>query len=280
MTAVNKSPWLRNIHGASKPLIIMGLVQAGSDQEIKRGEICNYNETSGYFAPIDAAADLRYSLVIANEEQKSDGLARYMQFIALREGDVFEFALDAAAQAAYGYALTLTASDSQSLTYDADGLACAFVVGDQNYPEVGTTLRSISYAEVSFHPEFSYLHKNIMPRNLKKIIAATAAITLTVEDGGAVVNNKGASGSVTITAPSGVVPVGWYFYMAVMADDVFIFDPKPNTAKVYIKGAAQAAGKYISMTDIGDFATFVWDGTDWLAINSVSGADGDITVEG
>jgi hypothetical protein len=33
------------------------------------------------------------------------------------------------------------------------------------------------------------------------------------------------------------------------------------------------------MTDIGDYAMLLWDGTDWLAINSISGADGDITVE-
>lgn len=278
--AVNKSPWIRNNHGAASPLIIMGLVQAGSTQAIKRGEICVYNETSGYFVPADAVADQKYSLAIANEEQKAGDLARYMEFIAIREGDVFEFALDAAAQIALGNGLELTASDSQSLTLDVDGNAVAFVVGCQNYPDSGTTLRYVSYAEVSFHPEFSYLYKNMVPRNLRKIITATSATTLTIEDNGAIVTNKGATGSVTITAPSAVVPVGWHVHLAVMADQALVFDPKPDTASVYIKGGAQVAGKYVSCTDIGDFMELVWDGTDWLCIASISGADGDITVEG
>jgi len=277
--AVNKYPWVRNIQGAENPLIIMGKVQAGSTQAIKRGEICTFNETAGYFKPIDAVADYVYSLAITNEEQKSGDLERYMEFIAIREGDVFEFELAAAAQAEYGYALELTASNSQKLTYDADGNAVAFVVGRQNYPTEGTTLRNISYAEVMFHPEFSYLYKNMYPKNLKKIMAKIAAYTITLEDCGAIITNKGASGSVTLTAPSGTVPVGYHVHIAVMSDNTFVFDPKPDTASVYIKGAAQTAGKYVSCTDIGDFMTMVWDGTDWLCIASISGADGDISVQ-
>jgi hypothetical protein len=34
------------------------------------------------------------------------------------------------------------------------------------------------------------------------------------------------------------------------------------------------------MTDIGDFVELVWDGTNWIAANSLSGADSEITVEG
>ena len=115
--------------------------------------------------------------------------------------------------------------------------------------------------------------------NTKKVIACTAATTITIADSGAIFHNKGASGSVTLTAPENLVPVGFHFYMSIMADQAFLFDPKPDTAQVYIKGAAQTAGKYISMTDIGDYAMFVWDGTDWLAVNSISGADADIPVE-
>ena len=277
--ADNIFTWVKNLNGAPM-LVFPGKVQAGSTQEIKRGEICAYNETSGYFVPVDAVADYVYSLAVANEEQKADGLARYMEFIALRPEDVFEYPLDASAQAEIGNTLTLTASDSQALTRDVDGFGVAVVVGRENYPESGTTLLYRSYAQVCFHPEFSYWMKNVLQTNLKKIMAKTAAYTIKLEDCGAVISNKGATGSVTLTAPTSVVPVGFNFKMAVMADQAFLFDPKPNTASVYIKGAAQTAGKYVSMTDIGDFAEFVWDGTDWLAVNSISGADGDITVEG
>lgn len=277
--AVNKYPWVRNLNGASEPLIIMGKVQAGSTAAIKRGEICTFNETSGYFIPADAAADIRYSLAIANEEQASTDLERYMEFIAIREGDQFEFQLAAAAAAVYGYALTLTASDAQKLTYDADGLAVAFVTGRQNYPEIGTSIGSISYAEVSFRREVSYLYRNMAPQNLKNILSITSALTLTLEHNAFLITNKGATQSVTITAPTSVVPVGYYVRIMVAADQVVVFDPKPNAAQVYVKGDAQTAGMYVSMTDIGDYLELTWDGTDWLADLSISGADADISVE-
>lgn len=277
--ADNKAPWMKNLDGAIVPLVMPGKVQAGSTQTIKRGEICVYNETSGYFEPLDAVADAKYSLAISAEEQKSDDAERYMAFYMPREGDVFEFALSAAAQVALGDALIPVASQSQQLARDVDGTLIAVSVGTDNIPDTGTTLTSKSYVQAVIHPEYSYYYKNVLQRSLKKVIHATAALTLKLEDCGAVVTNKGASGSVTLTAPNAVVPVGWHFYMAVMADQAFVFDPKPDTAKVYIAGAAQTAGNYISMTDIGDYAMLLWDGTDWLAINSISGADGDITVE-
>jgi len=278
--AVNKYPWIRNLMGAPKPLIIMGLVQAGSTQEIKRGEICTFNETATYFQPVDAEADKAYSLAIANEEQKAAGLARYMEFMAIRKYDVFEFQLAAARQCVLGDNLKLTASDAQKLTYDADGDGVAHVVGIQNYPEEGTTLGSISYAEVAFNPAFSYFEKNMIPANLQKVLIITDDYAPTLEDCGALICSKGDAGSSTVTMPNGVVPVGWWVDLLVGADQVLVIDPKPDTAQIYIKGAAQAAGKYISMTDIGDFAKLVWDGTDWLASVSLSGADADITVEG
>lgn len=280
MAAVNKSPWIKNLNGADKPLTFPGKVQAGGTQAIKRGEICVFNETAGYFVPVDAVADRAYALAIANEEQKADGLARYMEFIALRPDDVFEFALDASAQIALGDGLELTASDSQTLTRDVDGDAVAFVVNIDNYPETGTTALYRSYAQVVFNPAYSYWCQTVEKRGLKKVMAKTAAYTLVPEDLGAIVTNKGASGSVTLTGPNAIVPVGWWFDMAVMADQALVFDPKPDTAECYIKGAGGGAGKYVSVTDIGDFVRWVWDGTDWLGYLSISGADADITVEG
>ena len=274
--AVNKYPWAKHLGGDTKPLVFPGKVQAGSSAAIKRGEICTYDETTGYFIPANAVADRRYALAIANEEQKAADLERYMGFIALRPEDVFEFELDASAQVALGDGLELTASDSQKLTRDVDGDAVAFVVGQANYPESGTTLRSIGHALVSFNPVYSYWMQRVLKNRLYKLITSTTDMTPKIEDCGAVIM---ATGAQTITLPSGIVPIGYNLKVIVGADAAVVIDPKPDTAGIYIKGALQAAGKYISMTDIGDFVELVWDGTDWIAVNSLSGADADISVE-
>lgn len=278
--AQNKSPFVKNLNGAVDALIMPMKAAAGSTRTFKAGEILTFNENTGVVTAVDAVADGLYSLVIAAEEQKAEDPARYVPCYMLRDGDVFEFALAADDAVEYGEGLSLTASQSQQLTVDVDGLAVAVSVGTDNVPQVGTTIMTKSYVQAIFHPEFSYFYKNVLQKNLKKVMAKTAAYTITLEDNGAVITNKGATGSVTLTAPNAVVPIGFHFYMAVMADQTFVFDPKPDTASVYIKGAAQTAGKYVSMTDIADFAMLIWDGTDWLAVNSISGADGDITVEG
>ena len=278
MAAVNKYPWVRNVDGASEPMVFYGAVQAGSTAAIKSGEICTFNETAGYWIPATAAADQAYSLAISAEEQTATDVARYMKFYGLRRGDVWEFALSAAAAATYGYALEI--SDSQTLAYDADRNAIAFQCTAATYPTTGTTIGSVGYTEAIFHPAFSYIYKNVIPRGLKKVMAKTAAYTLTLEDCGAIVSNKGAGGSVTITAPEGVVPIGWNVTLFVAAAQALVFDPKPNGAALIVAGGVQTAGKYMSMTDEGDFAEVVWDGTDWLVVNSPSAADGDITIEG
>jgi hypothetical protein len=244
------------------------------------GEILTYNENSGVVTAVDAVADCQYSLVIAAEEQKSTDLARYVNCYMLREGDVFEFELASAASVAYGDALTLTTSQSQQLTRDVDGNIVAVSVGTDNVPQTGTTLTSKSYVQCIFNPEFSYWYKNVLQKNIRKLITLTAAYTVTLQDCGAVITNKGASGSVTVTAPTSVVPVGFWFDMVVSTAQNFVFDPKPDTAGVIIAGGNQADGKTITIADEGDFMRLLWDGTDWLAVNSISGADGDITVEG
>jgi hypothetical protein len=278
--ATNKYPWVKNLNGDDQPLIIPMKAAAGSTRTFKMGEILTYNENSGVITAVDAVADSAYSLVIAAEEQKSTDPARYVPCFMLREGDVFEFTLAASASIAYGDGLTLTASQSQQLTRDVDGNAVAMSVGTDNVPQVGTSLTSKSHARVVFHPEFSYWCKNVLQRNLKKVMAKTADYTLTLEDNGVILTNKGATAGTTVTAPTSIVPVGYNFRQAVMADQAMAFDPKPDTAQCYIKGAAQTAGKYVSITDIGDFIDWLWDGTDWLGTASISGADGDITVEG
>ena len=277
--ATNQSPWVGSLDGATKPLILPGKVQAGSTAAIKRGEICVYNETAGYFVPANAVADNAYSLAIAAEEQKADDSARYMDFYMPRMGDVWELALSAAAAVELGDALTLVASESQQLTRDVDGAVAAVSVSTDNYPDVGVTLTNKSYVRAVVHPEYSYYYKNILQAGLKKVLTKISAYTLTLEDCGAIISTKGASGSVTITAPNAVVPVGWHVTLFVGAAQPLVFDPKPDGSKLIVKGAINDAGKHMSMTDEGDFAEVVWDGTDWLVVSSPSAADADITIE-
>jgi len=280
--AVNKYPWVKNLGGDIKPLVFPGKVQAGSTQAIKRGELCTFDETAGYWIPVDAVADRRYSLAISNEEQKAADVARYMEFIAIREDDVFEFAIDAAAAIVIGDGLELTASDSQKLTKDQDGDCVAFVCGFDNYPVSGTTITNKSTAQVVFNPVYSYWCMTVLRKNLKKVINTKANLTLKVEDCGAIVTNMGASGGVTITAPTPAtapgLPIGWNVTLACSAADAMAFDPKPDTASVIIKGAVHTAGNTVSITDEGDFISLVWDGTNWLSYASISGADDDITL--
>jgi hypothetical protein len=273
--AENKSPWIRNLSGAPM-LIFPGKVQAGSTQAIKKGEICTYDETTGYFIPADAVADRQYSLAIANEEQKAADLERYMGFIALRPDDVFEFVLDASAQIALGDGLELTASNSQKLTRDIDGDAVAFSVAIDNYPEAGTTMLYRTYGQVIFNPVYSYWMQRVLKNRLYKVIPCAASRTLKIEDCGAVVIT---SDTVTITLPESNVPIGWNVKLVVGAAAVMTVDPKPDTAGIVIKGAGpHTAGNTVTMTDEGDFMELVWNGTNWVAINSISGADADITL--
>lgn len=160
--AVNKDPFRYSLSKDGKPEKFKGLVQAGSTQAIKVGEICAWDETSGYWAPIDAVADHRYKLAISAEEQKSSGRAeltaiRYIDFYSLHPNDVFEFELAAARSLAVGDCFTLTASDSQKLTYSAAAFPVARNVGRGHYPqEEDTTIRNQSYALVVFNEAVSY----------------------------------------------------------------------------------------------------------------------------
>lgn len=280
--AVNKYPFVKNIYGHDDPLTFPALVQAGATAAIKKGEICTFNETAGYWIPASAVADACYKLAISAEEQKATDIARYIDFYALREGDVWEFAIDAAAGIALGEGLTLTASDSQKLTRDLDGVAVAVVIGMDNYPQIGTTLTSKSFAQVMFLPSASHWQSGVVRNGLMRVAAKTAAYTLKPEDCGILLTNTGAGGAVTITAPvpttSPGIPVGWHFRMLCTVAEDFIFDPKPDGASLVIKSAAQAAGVTAGVDNIGDFMGFCWDGTNWLSYTGTSGAEAGIDI--
>lgn len=188
--AVNKDPFVYSKSKGGKPQIFRGLVQAGSTQAIKIGEICTWDETTGYFVPVDAVADHRYPLAIAKEEQKSSGRAeltaiRYIDFYSLHPDDVFEFELAAARSLAIGDPFTLTASDSQKLTYGAGAFAVAINVDDGHYPqEEDTTIRNQSYARVTFNPAVSWcgFRMSQVARPGRRVISVAATGSLKESD--------------------------------------------------------------------------------------------------
>ena len=270
---VNKDPYVWSLHGG-KGHRFLGLVQAGSTQAIKRGEICDWDETTGYFIPVNVVADHRYKLAIADEEQKASGRneltgSRYIWFYSLHPDDVFEFELAAAQSLALGDPFTLTASDSQKLTAAAGAFAVAINVSDNHYPqEEDTTIRNQSYARVTFNPGSSYwgfrMDQHVRPG--RRVIAIGATGTLKESD---MYNTLILiSGTTTITLPA--VKPGM--------DAIFINTDgatqsiNPNDAdKIRLDGALLDNGDSLTQTTIGFTCQLITEGADGFTCLSVPG---------
>ncbi len=284
MAATNLYPWVRNLDGATDPLVILGKVQAGATQAIKQGELVTWNETSGYFEPIDAAADIKYNLAFAGEEvsKLNTPQAGYRHIIVPRPADVFEIELAAAAAIEVGHNYEPTGTNSQTATLDADGDPVFNAVGQANYPGrekyAGTTIQSASHGLFTVNIAYSYYRQLVPPQGMfLKVLTVTAALTLKEEWSGMLVHNLGASGAVQVDLPQNC-RIGTNFFFACAADQELRIHSAGGG--IYVKGDKQADSKYVSVTDIGDFVHVVCLGAnDWLAYSSISGADADITVE-
>lgn len=184
MSAVNKPAFRYSKSKDGNADTFKGLVQAGADQAIKVGELCYWNGT--YWTPVTAVAHSRYMLAISNEEQKATGRAeltaiRYIDFYSLHPDDVFEFAIDAARALALGDTFTLTASDSQKLTYGAGDYAVAMNVSCSHYPqEEDTTIRNQSVAFVTFNPQNTFwgLKRSLDIRKGRRVISTAVDLVL------------------------------------------------------------------------------------------------------
>lgn len=161
--ATNQTRFIRNLDGATEPLVILGLFQAGATQAIKRGEILELS--GGNFIPLNADQAMAGIIAIANEEIKSGDRAGYYEIIIPRPGDVFEYALLAAAATTVGTAHYW--SDSETVKPAGVNILC-YAVGQEHYPakqghladdasgDAGTTVRSTSYVLVTFVKAASY----------------------------------------------------------------------------------------------------------------------------
>lgn len=281
--ASNKDPFVRSRSSDGKASQFMGLVQAGSTQEIKTGEICCFNKTAGYWIPVSATSDYIYALAIAHEEQKSDDSARYISFYSLHPNDEFEFEINAARALAVGDRFTLTSLASQKLTYSATSFPVARCVDYGHYPSTGTTIRNRSYAVVTFSVECTYwgliqsgegLHK-------PKIFNSTSSATLYTEQSGLILINTGAAGTAIHVLPQSC-PAGTTFTAQCATAYDTGFAPGAAGA-IYIEGAKQTDDKNVTVDAIGDSLRVTSDGNgDWFGeaiITSAADATGAIDVE-
>lgn len=272
--ATNKDPFVYSRNKDGKPVMFKGLVQAGSTQAIKRGELCTWNETTGYFIPVNAVADHRYWLAIAAEEQKASGrheltAIRYIDFYALHPNDIFEFALAAAAAIAYGDPYTLTAADSQKLTAAAGAFAVAISVGDGNYPqEEDTTLRNQSYGRFSFNPAVTWWGNRMSQevRGGRKVIAVAATATLKESD---MYNSLILmSGDSTITLPAVKPGMDVIF----INTDGLTQAITPNASdKIRLDGALLADAAALDQTTIGFWCQLLTESADGFVCLSTPG---------
>ena len=266
--SINKDPFVFSNRKNGLPHTFLGLVRAGGSQAIKIGELCTWNEQTGYFKPVDAVADHRYPLAISREEQKAAvgrtaelNAERYMEFYSLHPEDVFEFEIAAAAAVAVGDPYTLTLSDSQKLTAAAGAFAVAFAVTDDHYPqEINVTIRSISYARVAFNPVASYwgyrFSKGLVARSGgRRVITVSTTEELTEND---MYNTLILlSGTTTVTLPA--VKPGM---------DIIVLNADANANKVDLNasdqfrldGAQKVAGTYIGATGIGKWVRIITEG--------------------
>jgi len=162
---VNKKTFLHNmITQSTQPLVLLGKFAAGSGQAIKRSEILELTgNTNTEWVPIDSDFNMDSNIAVSNEEIKNGDLAGYYEILAPRPGDVFRFALAAAAQLALGAALYYSSSQAVA-TSGSNVLGRS--VGQENYPQQnhgsvgesdqGTTIASVSYADMTFVPSASF----------------------------------------------------------------------------------------------------------------------------
>lgn len=166
--ASNKLRWVGNLFGAKEPLIILGKFQAGATKAIKRGELLELTaDTNSRFTPLDSDYDMSSGdIAIANEEIKSGDRAGYYEVIVPRPGDVFEFELAAAGNPAIGTAVYY--SSSEKVTTTAGTNILGNIVGQRHYPakqghladdaspDMGETLRSTTYVEITIQESNSF----------------------------------------------------------------------------------------------------------------------------
>lgn len=131
--ATNNVRWVRNLNGATEPLVMLGKFEAGSTQAVKRGELLELTaDTNTSWTPMDSDFAGSANVAIANEEIKAGDRMGFYEIIVPRPGDVFEFDLAASGDPALGQALYW--SDSETLAESGSNIL-AYAAGQEHYPD-------------------------------------------------------------------------------------------------------------------------------------------------
>lgn len=144
--------WVYNLDGASSPLIgKIAKVQAGSTATFSKGDLLKYS--GGYWIRVTANTDYASQLVIAAEDQLATDVARYVNVIIPRAGDVFQFALATADDLAWNAPVEIVDHDTVQVNTDTTNIF-GYVAGLDQYPADGTTLLYKSNLLVRFRYPF------------------------------------------------------------------------------------------------------------------------------
>lgn len=109
---------------------------------------------------------------------------------------------------------------------------------------------------------------------LRPLLNLTANATLGEAQSGSVISNLGASGTITVSLPTGCA-AGTHFYVVISAAQRIQVDPGENDG-IFQNGAKNGDGKYMWADDEGESALFICDANnDWIALYTV----GTWTVE-
>lgn len=100
----------------------------------------------------------------------------------------------------------------------------------------------------------------------RKFSAKTANYTLTKDDIGIVITNRGATGAVTCTLPAlADISAGWFASFFVVADQSFTVTAPANKLTAFNNATATSIAFSTSAEKIGGGVTVEYDGTTYLA---------------
>ena len=160
--ATSQVRYVRNIFGAPGPFLFPGKFQAGSTQEIRRGEFLKLS--GGNFVPLSTDESMSAVVAIADCDIRPGQLAGFYNVLVPRPGDVFQCVLDASGVATPGANLYIAGSQTLTLTTGSnafgdvcDEAACPIQKGPSDVgADQGTTVATVMRVNFTIKAANSY----------------------------------------------------------------------------------------------------------------------------
>lgn len=96
------------------------------------------------------------------------------------------------------------------------------------------------------------------------VLPKTASATLTHRENGALITNRGATGTITLTLPTAAHSPGIRYRFLRIATQAVRIDPPTTDQIMDVDGSLLVAGKYQELGTDGATLEFVSDGTNWI----------------